>query len=73
MMALRAVVNLFATEPGRLVAAQHADKVVALMECVLGLSGKPVGDVQGPAGADNRNVLIALTSAAINFGVLAHE
>ncbi len=73
MMALRLVVNMFATEAGRGVAAAQSDKVVALMECVLGISNQTVGDVKGPIGAHNRNVLIALTSAITNFGVLAHS
>ncbi len=73
MMALRAIANLFATEAGRSVVAAQADQVVALMECILGISPDAVGDVGGPIGVNNRNVLIALTSAAINLGVLAHS
>ena len=72
MMALRVVTNMFATEAGRAVVASRADKIVALMECVLGISDADLGDLKGPVGANNRNVLIALTSAAINLSVLAY-
>jgi len=70
MMALRTVANLFASEPGRDLAAAHADSVVSLLECVVGASDS-LGDLKGPVGLNNRNVLVALTSVAINYSVLA--
>jgi len=71
MMAFRAVANCFVTEDGRALAASQADQVLSVMECVTATAEPPVGGVKGPIGANNRNVLIALASAAINYGVLA--
>jgi len=70
MMVMRTVANLFTTEAGRDLAAVNADKIVSLMECVVG-AGDSLGDLKGPVGLNNRNVLVALTSVAINYSVLA--
>lgn len=67
MMAMRTIANLFASDEGRAVAAQHADTVVGAMERVAGIvEGAP------PIGAQNRNVQIALASAAFNYALLAY-
>ncbi|POS77440.1 ubiquitin homeostasis protein lub1 [Diaporthe helianthi] len=69
MMSFRVVTNLFTTEQGRQVAHAHADKVVDHMESLVGISDTPF---KGPVGfPNNRNVLIALTTAALNYSVLA--
>lgn len=68
MMALRAVANLFGSGAGReQLLAQPAESAgaVALVERVLGVSGAPA------IGPFNRNLLVALTTVAINLAVLA--
>lgn len=70
MMAFRVITNLFTTEPGRQVAHAHAEKVVDYMEALVGVSDTPF---KGPVGFPrNRNVLIAVTTAALNYAVLAY-
>jgi len=66
MMALRAITNLFATPEGRVVAAREAATVVSAMERIAG-----VDSTTAAIGAGNRNVQIALTSAAFNYACLA--
>jgi phospholipase A-2-activating protein len=66
MMALRLAANLFATDPGRAVAAAGAEKVLHAMETVVGEHGAAVG-------LHNRNVGIALTTAAFNYMVLSYH
>jgi phospholipase A-2-activating protein len=66
MMALRLVANLFLTKPGRAVAAASAEKVLHAMETVAGEHGPAVG-------VHNRNVGIALTTAAFNYMVLLYR
>ncbi|KAH6697342.1 ubiquitin homeostasis protein lub1 [Plectosphaerella plurivora] len=66
MMALRAVANIFATAKGREVAAADAATVASLLELVVGISGSGVGQ-------SNRNVLIAATTALINYSVLTYN
>lgn len=67
MMALRLAANLFVEEQGRQVAAVEIDAVLGLMERVVGLQAP-----EHPAvGKANRNLQIALATAAINFAVLA--
>lgn len=68
MMALRAITNLFVTPQGRAVAAREAATVVAAMERIAG----ETPSAGGPIGATNRNVQIALTSAAFNYACLAY-
>ena len=69
MMAFRALANLFATEPGRALAAQKASDVVGYLEGVVGIDDSLV---KGPIGQTNRNVLVALTTTIINYVVLTH-
>lgn len=70
MMAFRVVANLFTTEQGRQVAYQNAEKVVDYMECLVGTSDTVF---QGPVGfPGNRNVLMAVTTAALNYSVLGY-
>lgn len=70
MMAFRVITNLFTTEAGRQVAHSHAEKVVDYMEALVGISDTPF---KGPVGFPrNRNVLIAVTTAALNYAVLAY-
>lgn len=70
MMAFRAITNLFSSEEGRQVACAHAEKVVDYMEALSGLSDSAF---KGPVGfPGNRNVLVAVTTAALNYAVLAY-
>lgn len=70
MMAFRVITNLFASEEGRQVAFAHAEKVVDYMEAVAGLSDAAF---KGPVGfPGNRNVLMAVTTAAVNYAVLGY-
>ena len=70
MMAFRVITNIFTTEQGRQVAYQNADKVVDYMECLVGTSDTVF---QGPVGfPGNRNVLMAVTTAALNYSVLSY-
>ncbi|KUI54227.1 Ubiquitin homeostasis protein lub1 [Cytospora mali] len=70
MMAFRVVTNLFTTEQGRQIAYQNAEKVVDYMECLVGISDTVF---QGPVGfPGNRNVLMAVTTAALNYSVLGY-
>lgn len=71
MMAFRVIANLFATEEGRRVAYQQAEKVVDYMEGLAGLSDAAFSG--GPVGfPGNRNVLVAITTAAVNYAVLGY-
>lgn len=70
MMAFRVVANLFVSGEGRTLAAEHAEKVVEYMEALVGTSDTAFA---GPVGfPGNRNVLTAVTTAAINYAVLAY-
>lgn len=67
MMGLRTIANLFNTANGRNVANSGADKAILFMETVAGLR-------DGAAiGMSNRNLLIALTTIAVNFAVLVSK
>jgi phospholipase A-2-activating protein len=66
MMSLRTITNLFATPEGRTLAAAEATAIVNLLARIAGVEGD-----QGPVGADNNNLQIALTSATFNFTCLA--
>lgn len=69
MMALRTIANLFASPDGRKLLAQPAEstRVVEFLERVVGFTGGQ------PIGKYNRNLLIALSTVAINFSVLASK
>ncbi|KAI3391882.1 hypothetical protein diail_6650 [Diaporthe ilicicola] len=70
MMAFRVITNLFTTEQGRQIAQSNAEKVVDYMEALVGISDTPF---KGPVGFPrNRNVLMAVTTAALNYSVLAY-
>lgn len=70
MMAFRVVANLFASSAGRAVALEQAEKVVEYMEALVGSSETAF---RGPVGfPGNRNVLTAVTTAAVNYAVLAY-
>lgn len=70
MMAFRVITNLFASEEGRQVAFAHAEKVVDYMEALAGLSDTAF---KGPVGfPGNRNVLMAVATAALNYAVLGY-
>ncbi|ROV88411.1 hypothetical protein VSDG_09225 [Cytospora chrysosperma] len=70
MMAFRVVTNIFTTEQGRQVAYSSVDKVVDYMECLVGISDTVF---KGPVGfPGNRNVLMAVTTAALNYSVLGY-
>jgi phospholipase A-2-activating protein len=75
MMALRTIANLFASPPGRAVVAHGANDVVSTLERIVGVSeGVPAqaNAGEGAIGKNNRNVQIALTSAAFNYACLAY-
>ncbi|KAH8648468.1 WD40-repeat-containing domain protein [Xylariales sp. PMI_506] len=69
MMALRTAANLFSSAEGRKLVSGPAEteRVVGLIQKTLGLSG---GE---PIGRFNRNLLIALTTVAINYAVVASK
>ncbi|KAI1827642.1 phospholipase A-2-activating protein [Xylaria intraflava] len=67
VMALRTIANLFKTAEGRKLLAQPSD-----ISGALSFIGRVVGTRGQPAiGQFNRNVLLALTTVAINYSVLA--
>lgn len=66
MMALRAVANIFGSQKGREVAASEVDRVLGLLERVVGLGGDGLG-------RGNRNVLVAATTVALNYAVLGRK
>jgi phospholipase A-2-activating protein len=67
MMALRTIANLFKTAEGRKLLAQapEASAAISFIGRVIGMRGQPA------IGPFNRNVLVALTTVAINYAVLA--
>lgn len=69
MMALRTIANLFRTAEGRKLVGQPAETtaVVSFIGRVVGIRGQPA------IGAFNRNLLVALTTAAINYAILASK
>lgn len=70
MMAFRVIANLFTTVEGREVAYTQAEKVIDYMECLVGVSDTVF---KGPVGfPGNRNVLMAVTTAALNYAVLSY-
>jgi phospholipase A-2-activating protein len=64
LMAFRTIANLFASPDGRELCAEQSERVVSFMSQTLGVGG------QAPIGKFNRNVLIALTTVAINYAVV---
>lgn len=75
MMAIRTIANLFASPVGRSVAAQGAHDVVSTLERIVGVSEGVESQAnagEGAIGKNNRNVQIALTSAAFNYTCLAY-
>lgn len=70
MMAFRVIANLFTTEEGRQVALAQVEKVVDYMESLTGLNDTAF---KGPVGfPGNRNVLMAVTTAAVNYAALGY-
>ncbi|KAI0873273.1 ubiquitin homeostasis protein lub1 [Hypoxylon argillaceum] len=69
MMALRTIANLFKTAEGRKLVAQpsEASAAISFIGRVVGTRG------QSAIGPFNRNVLLALTTVAINYAVLASK
>jgi len=68
MMAMRAVTNIFASLQGQKVALEEMDGVLRLMHFIVGLR-----QGEGPVGAGNNNLQMALVSAAFNYSCLAHR
>jgi phospholipase A-2-activating protein len=66
-MALRTIANLFRTAEGRKLLAQPSEvtAVLSFISRVVGIRG------QSAIGPFNRNILVALTTVAINYAVLA--
>ncbi|KAI0111136.1 ubiquitin homeostasis protein lub1 [Nemania sp. FL0031] len=69
MMALRTIANLFKTADGRKLLAQpsEASAAISFIGRVVGIRGQPA------IGPFNRNLLLALTTVAINYAVLASK
>lgn len=67
MMGVRTLANLFHSADGRSLAYAQADKGIAFLERVIGLSG---GDA---IGKYNRNMLVAVTTLAVNYSVLVNK
>ncbi|TRX90932.1 hypothetical protein FHL15_008137 [Xylaria flabelliformis] len=69
MMALRTIANLFKSAEGRKLVAQPSETSAAVS-----FIGRVVGSRGQPAiGPFNRNILLALTTVAINYAVLASK
>ncbi|PNY23395.1 Ubiquitin homeostasis protein lub1 [Tolypocladium capitatum] len=67
MMAARTVANSFGSADGRSLASSQADRAIAFLERLAGVKGcEPIGKL-------NRNMLIALTTSALNFSVLVNK
>ncbi|KAI1505846.1 ubiquitin homeostasis protein lub1 [Biscogniauxia marginata] len=69
MMALRTIANTFRSAEGRNLLTQPSEalRVVSFIDRVLGIGGQPA------IGPFNRNLLVALTTVAINYAVLASK
>ncbi|PHH76837.1 hypothetical protein CDD80_1178 [Ophiocordyceps camponoti-rufipedis] len=63
MMGARTVANLFGSAEGRSLVSSHADKAISFLER-LGETG---------IGKSNRNLLIAVTTSAVNLSVLVYR
>ncbi|KAK5999240.1 Ubiquitin homeostasis protein lub1 [Cladobotryum mycophilum] len=67
MMGARVIANLFGSADGRSLASSQADKGISFLERITGLKG-------GEAiGKFNRNILIAVTTVAVNYSVLVNK
>ncbi|KAH7308721.1 WD40-repeat-containing domain protein [Stachybotrys elegans] len=67
MMGCRIIANLFGSADGRSVVNSNAGKVIGFLEQILGISGTE------PIGRFNRNLLIAITTCAINMAVMSDK
>ncbi|KYK58820.1 phospholipase A-2-activating protein [Drechmeria coniospora] len=67
MMGARTIANLFGSADGRSLVSSHAGKVMSFLERLAGITG---GE---PIGKTNRNMLIALTTSALNLSVLVSK
>ncbi|KAG6015387.1 hypothetical protein E4U54_003572 [Claviceps lovelessii] len=67
MMGTRTIANICATVDGRSLITSQTSKVIRYLERVVGVKG---GDA---IGKFNRNVLIAVTTAALNLSVLVNK
>lgn len=69
MMTLRTIANLFKSADGRKLVAQPSETsaAVSFVGRVVGIRGQPA------IGPFNRNVLLALTTVAINYAILASK
>lgn len=65
MMGIRVIANIFATADGRSLANSQAEVAISFLERVVG--ARPGST---PIGKFNRNVLIASSTAALNYAVL---
>jgi phospholipase A-2-activating protein len=66
MMGARTIANLFGTADGRSLVSSNAGTALSFLERVVGVNGEAVGK-------QNRNVLVAVTTAAINLSVLVNK
>jgi phospholipase A-2-activating protein len=64
MMGIRVIANIFTFADGRSLASSQADTALSFLERVAGVQGG------NPIGKFNRNVLIASSTAALNYAVL---
>ncbi|CAH0018229.1 unnamed protein product [Clonostachys rhizophaga] len=64
MMGIRVLANLFGSADGRSIASSKADTVLSFLERIAGIQG---GNAIGKL---NRNVLIAASTASLNYAVL---
>ncbi|KAL7922871.1 WD40-repeat-containing domain protein [Trichoderma austrokoningii] len=67
MMGARTLANLFGSADGRSLAKSQATKAISFLERIVGIKG---GE---PIGTSNRNVLVAVTTVAVNYSVLANK
>lgn len=65
MMGIRIIANIFATADGRSLASSQADTALSFLSKVAGVQPGPA-----PIGKFNRNILIAASTAALNYAVL---
>ena len=67
MMGARLIANVFGSTDGRGLASSQADAAIYFLERLVGIKGSEA------IGKFNRNVLIAVTTAAINYSVLVNR
>lgn len=68
MMGARTIANLFLSANGRSVISQQADKILAFLERISGVTPG-----QEPIGKFHRNILIAVTTVQVNLAVLVNK